>query len=108
MSREIKYFRGPFFYKGKNRVKVSEELYKDFNAANEPKKRIGVILKQDGLGYFYYKERFSGDKKPKPAPEFIKLLESLNFKNPSEMSFFHIYELDEDGSILQELAPKNF
>lgn len=105
MSREIKYFKGPFAYKGKN---ISKKLYKDFNTTNDPIKRIGIILKPDGLGYFYYKERFEGDKKPTPAPEFIKLLESLNFQNPSEMNFYHIYELDENGSILQELDPKDF
>lgn len=32
----------------------------------------------------------------------------MDIKNPYEMSFFHVYELDENGSILQELDPKDF
>ncbi len=108
MNRVVEYSVGPFFYKGENAVRVSDSLYNDFNAANEPNKRIGITRKQDGVGYLYYRERFDGDKKPDPAKEFIKLLEDLNFKNPNEMSFFHVFELDENGSILQELDPKDF
>lgn len=32
----------------------------------------------------------------------------MDIKNPYEMSFFHVYELNENGSILQELDPKDF
>jgi hypothetical protein len=32
----------------------------------------------------------------------------MDIKSPYEMSFFHVYELDENGSILQELDPKDF
>lgn len=32
----------------------------------------------------------------------------MDIKNSYEMSFFHVYELDENGSILQELDPKDF
>lgn len=53
------------------------------------------------IGPFFY-------KKPEPAKEFIEFLKSMDIKNPYEMSFFHVYELDENGSILQELDPKDF
>ena len=108
MSRVVEYAKGPFTYKGEHCVHISEDLYKDFNTANDPIKRIGVTLKPDGVGYLYYKEQFDGDKKPEPAKEFIELLEKLEFKNPKEMTYFHILELDENGSVLQELDPKDF
>ena len=107
MYRVVEYDIGAFFYKDKDSIKLNSS-YKEFNKNNEPNKTIGYRLKPDGIGYCYYKERFNGDKKPEPAKEFIEFLKSMDIKNPYEMSFFHVYELDENGSILQELDPKDF
>lgn len=108
MSRVVEYGKGPFPYKGEHHIFVNEDMYKDFNTANEPAKRIGIQRKLSGEAYLYYREQFDGDKKPEPAKEFIELLEKLEFKNPKEMTYFHILELDENGSVLQELDPKDF
>ena len=99
--------KGTWKYK-KKKVSMFCVITNIFYTVEYNNKTIGYRLKPDGICYCYYKERFNGDKKPEPAKEFIEFLKSMDIKSPYEMSFFHVYELDENGSILQELDPKDF
>ena len=92
MKRVVMYFKGPYFYKS---TFISPKLYEQFNKENAPAKRIGERLKQNGVGYLYYKEYFEGDEKPAPAKDFFDILKATGFASPETISFWHVEEVDE-------------
>ncbi len=107
MKKLVRYYSGPFTYNGPEKSKkythISEKIYEAFNKKHAPVKRIGVFRKQNGLCWLYYKEFFEGEEKPAPAPEFFDVLRKLGCRNPGKISFWHIEEVDNNGSFVRSL-----